>query len=42
MELQLRSGISAVLLGEKTAKAALDGVATDWQRTLRRAGVKPT
>jgi len=40
MELQLRSGISAVLLGEKTAKVALDGVAADWQRTLRRAGVK--
>jgi multiple sugar transport system substrate-binding protein len=40
MELQLRSGISAVLLGQKTAKAALDGVAEDWKRTLRRAGVK--
>lgn len=40
MELQLRSGISAVLLGQKTAKAALDGVATDWQRALRRAGMK--
>ncbi len=26
MELQLRSGISEVLLGEKTAKQALDGV----------------
>ena len=33
-------GISAVLLGQKTAKAALDGVAEDWKRTLRRAGVK--
>jgi multiple sugar transport system substrate-binding protein len=42
MELQLRSGISAVLMGQKTAKVALDGVASDWQRTLRRAGVKPT
>jgi ABC-type glycerol-3-phosphate transport system substrate-binding protein len=42
MELQLRSGISGVLLGQKTAKAALDAVAADWQRTLRRAGVKPT
>jgi ABC-type glycerol-3-phosphate transport system substrate-binding protein len=42
MELQLRSGISAVLLGEKTAKVALDGVAADWQRSLRRAGIKPT
>jgi multiple sugar transport system substrate-binding protein len=40
MELQLRSGISAVLLGQKTAKVALDGVASDWQRSLRRAGVK--
>jgi len=40
MELQLRSGISSVLLGEKTAKVALDAVAADWQRTLRRAGVK--
>ncbi|WP_428487145.1 extracellular solute-binding protein [Rhodopila sp.] len=42
LELQLRSGISAVLLGQKSAKAALDGVASDWQRTLRRTGVKPT
>jgi multiple sugar transport system substrate-binding protein len=42
MELQLRSGISAVLLGQQTAKVALDSVAADWQRTLRRAGVKPT
>jgi multiple sugar transport system substrate-binding protein len=40
MELQLRSGISAVLLGQKTAKVALDGVAEDWKRSLRRAGVK--
>ncbi len=40
LELQLRSGISAVLLGQKTAKAALDGVAADWQRALRRAGIK--
>jgi multiple sugar transport system substrate-binding protein len=42
MELQLRSGISGVLLGQKAAKVALDAVALDWQRTLRRAGVKPT
>ena len=41
MELQLRSGISNVLLGQKSAKAALDGVAADWQRTLKRAGIKP-
>ena len=40
MELALRGGISAVLLGQKTAQAALDDVAADWKRTLRRAGVK--
>jgi multiple sugar transport system substrate-binding protein len=40
MELQLRGAISSVLLGQKTAKVALDGVAADWQRSLRRAGVK--
>jgi len=40
MELQLRSGISQVLLGQQTAKAALDAVAADWQRSLRRAGLK--
>ena len=40
LELQLRTGISAVLLGQKKAKQALDEVASDWQRTLRRAGVK--
>jgi multiple sugar transport system substrate-binding protein len=40
MDLQLRSAISAVLSGEKTAKVALDGVAADWQRTLKRAGLK--
>ena len=38
LELQLRSGMSQVLLGQKTAKEALDGVASDWQRSLRRAG----
>lgn len=40
MELQLRVGISAVLLGQKSAKAALDQVARDWERTIRRAGLK--
>ena len=40
MELQLRSGISQVLLGQQTAKVALDAVAADWQRSLRRAGLK--
>src|SRR5580700_1351163 len=37
LELQLRSGISQVLLGQQTAKVALDAVAADWQRSLRRA-----
>ena len=40
LEVQLRSGISQVLLGQTTAKVALDGVAADWQRSLRRAGLK--
>ena len=40
MDLQLRAAVSAVLLGEKTAKVALDGVAADWKRTLKRAGLK--
>jgi multiple sugar transport system substrate-binding protein len=40
LELQLRSGISAVLLGQQTAKQALDMVAADWRRSLRRAGIK--
>jgi ABC-type glycerol-3-phosphate transport system substrate-binding protein len=40
LELRLRSGISQVLLGEKTAKQALDEVAADWRRSLRRAGLK--
>jgi len=40
LELQLRPALSAVLLGQKTAKVALDGVAADWQRTLKRAGLK--
>jgi len=40
LELRLRTGISQVLLGEKTAKQALDDVATDWRRGLRRAGLK--
>ncbi len=39
LELELRSGISAVLTGQQTAKQALDGVASDWQRSLRRAGL---
>jgi ABC-type glycerol-3-phosphate transport system substrate-binding protein len=39
LEISLRGGISAVLLGQKTAKVALDGVAADWQRSLRRANL---
>src|ERR1700676_5184266 len=38
MDLQLRSAVSAVLLGQKTARVALDAVAADWRRTLKRAG----
>jgi len=41
LELPLRGAISAVLLGEKKAKQALDQVASDWERTLKRTGVKP-
>jgi multiple sugar transport system substrate-binding protein len=40
MELSLRSAISAVLLGQNNAKDALDAVASDWHRALRRAGLK--
>jgi ABC-type glycerol-3-phosphate transport system substrate-binding protein len=40
LESQLRPAISEVLLGQRSAKAALDAVASDWQRTLRRAGLK--
>ncbi|MBV8091108.1 MAG: hypothetical protein JO139_16365 [Alphaproteobacteria bacterium] len=39
LELTLRTGISEALQGQKTAKQALDGVAADWQRTLRRASI---
>jgi multiple sugar transport system substrate-binding protein len=39
MEGRLRSGISEVLAGQRTAKVALDAVAEDWRRTLRRAGL---
>ena len=37
LDQRLRVGISQALLGQATAKAALDGVAEDWQRLLRRA-----
>jgi ABC-type glycerol-3-phosphate transport system substrate-binding protein len=39
LEIQMRSAISQSLLGQKTAKLALDDLATDWQRSLRRAGI---
>lgn len=39
LELMLRTGVSETLLGQKQAKAALDQVASDWQRGLRRAGI---
>jgi len=42
LELGLRTGVSATLLGQKGAKEALDGVAADWQRGLRRAGISRT
>src|SRR6266446_4802653 len=37
LEAALRRGLSEVLLGHKTAKMSLDGVASDWERSLRRA-----
>ncbi|MCO6415093.1 extracellular solute-binding protein [Siccirubricoccus sp. KC 17139] len=40
LELALRSGISETLQGQKSAKQALDAVAADWQRSLRRAGIR--
>jgi len=39
LELTLRTGVSEALQGQKTAKQALDAVAADWRRTLRRAGI---
>ena len=39
LEAALRNGISAVLTGQRGAKAALDDVAMDWERSLRRAGL---
>jgi multiple sugar transport system substrate-binding protein len=38
LELALRAGLSQAVLGQKTPKQALDDVAADWQRTMRRAG----
>jgi ABC-type glycerol-3-phosphate transport system substrate-binding protein len=39
LDLTLRTGLSEALQGQKPAKQALDAVAADWQRTLRRAGI---
>jgi multiple sugar transport system substrate-binding protein len=39
LEIQMRSALSQTLHGQKTAKQALDDLATDWQRSLRRAGI---
>jgi multiple sugar transport system substrate-binding protein len=39
LELSLRTGVSEALLGQKTAKEALKGVAEEWKRNLRRAGI---
>jgi multiple sugar transport system substrate-binding protein len=39
-QLPLRVAISQVLLGQKTAKDALDDVARQWQRSFRLAGLK--
>jgi multiple sugar transport system substrate-binding protein len=42
LSLSLRTGLSQAILGQKTPKQALDDVATDWQRGLRRAGYRKT
>jgi ABC-type glycerol-3-phosphate transport system substrate-binding protein len=39
LEISLRTGVSEALLGQKTAKQALQGVAGEWRRNLRRAGI---
>jgi multiple sugar transport system substrate-binding protein len=39
LQLSLRSALSQAILGQKTAKQALDDTAADWQRGLRRAGI---
>jgi ABC-type glycerol-3-phosphate transport system substrate-binding protein len=40
LQLALRSGLSQAILGQKAPKEALDDVATNWQRGLRRAGMR--
>ncbi len=39
LEQSLRLGLSQALIGQKTAKQALDDIATDWKRGLRRGGI---
>ena len=39
LQLAMRPPISQALIGQKTAKEALDQIASDWQRGLRRGGV---
>jgi multiple sugar transport system substrate-binding protein len=39
LEVQLRSAISQTLHGQTTAMVALDETATEWKRSLRRAGI---
>ena len=39
LELSLRANLSQTLLGQKTPKQALDDVAIDWRRGLRRGGI---
>lgn len=38
LELSMRAGLSQTLLGQKTPKQALDDMAADWQRAIKRAG----
>ena len=38
-QISLRNAMSEALLGQKPPKQALDDLARDWQRNLRRAGV---
>ena len=39
LEISMRSALSEALLGQKKPKQALDDLALDWKRSLRRAGV---
>jgi multiple sugar transport system substrate-binding protein len=38
---RLRSGLSEAYLGQKTAQESLDAVAADWERTIKRSGLRP-